>query len=195
MQHDERHYQRAFETAADPLFVIEAIREGRLRVIDANSACEQLFGIPAKDCVGRFLDEMLPAPVVLQLIDKCEHDVIGGGSPIEVQLDLHAAAGRRVYAVKLNMMPPANDGVIRLIASARDVTELLDVNQQGHEDQFRNIAAHAPDYISRYDREGRTLYMNPATERLIGAKAESRIGKTTLDWNPKYPNKRRFHRT
>jgi PAS domain S-box-containing protein len=66
--------------------------------------------------------------------------------------------------------------------------------QDRNEDPLRVIAEYASDYISRYDREGRFLYLNPALLRLVGGDAESRLGKTSLDLAPS-PTSDRFHKT
>src|SRR5207244_3789422 len=52
---------------------------------------------------------------------------------------------------------------------------------------------HAPDYISRYDIQGRVLYINPAVERMDPASASKARGKTSIEISPGSPSARRFH--
>ncbi|MDW8148865.1 MAG: PAS domain-containing protein [Roseiflexaceae bacterium] len=62
----------------------------------------------------------------------------------------------------------------------RDITERKRVEEQlfRSERQFKAIAENAPDIISRYDLQGRYLYVNPAFERATGLTSADVIGKT-----------------
>lgn len=46
---------------------------------------------------------------------------------------------------------------------------------------FQSLVENVPDYIVRYDPEGRMLYCNPAVERLTGADVAQWLGKTLLE--------------
>src|SRR5581483_9885874 len=59
-------------------------------------------------------------------------------------------------------------------------------------EHFRVIAEHAADYISRCDRDGRILYLNPAIERLTGADYLALIGKDVADWPADLPHIDRY---
>ena len=59
-----------------------------------------------------------------------------------------------------------------IAAVARAVSGHSALEQDGEAEQFRVSAQHAADYISRCDREGGVLYLNPAVERLMGIKYE-----------------------
>jgi PAS domain S-box-containing protein len=49
------------------------------------------------------------------------------------------------------------------------------------EREFRTLAENAPDYIVRFDTEGRYLYFNPAIERLLGKSLSELYGTFVLD--------------
>lgn len=49
------------------------------------------------------------------------------------------------------------------------------------EEKFRTLAENAPDIITRYDREGRHLYVNAGTEEVLGRSRESILGKTNRE--------------
>ncbi len=49
------------------------------------------------------------------------------------------------------------------------------------EEKFRSLAESSPDYIMRYDRQCRHMYMNPATLRVSGLSKDKIIGKTHLE--------------
>ncbi|MCS6939202.1 MAG: PAS domain S-box protein [Roseiflexaceae bacterium] len=62
----------------------------------------------------------------------------------------------------------------------RDITERKRVEEQlfRSERQFKAIAENAPDIISRYDLQGRYLYVNPAFEQATGTTSAEIVGKT-----------------
>jgi diguanylate cyclase (GGDEF)-like protein/PAS domain S-box-containing protein len=52
------------------------------------------------------------------------------------------------------------------------------------ERHLHNLVNNLPDCIARFDREGRVLYVNQATERIFGFTAEEAIGTLLLDTGP-----------
>ncbi len=62
----------------------------------------------------------------------------------------------------------------------RDITERKRVEEQlfRSERQFKAIAENAPDIITRYDLQGRYLYVNPTFERATGMTSADILGKT-----------------
>jgi PAS domain S-box-containing protein len=55
------------------------------------------------------------------------------------------------------------------------------------EQLFRALVENSPDFIARYDREFRRIYVNPAIKKLFGGEqAENVIGRTPLDQSPLY---------
>ncbi len=65
----------------------------------------------------------------------------------------------------------------------RDITEHRRVEEQlfRSERQFKAIAENAPDLISRYNLQGRYLYVNPAFEQATGMTSADIIGKTLCE--------------
>lgn len=54
---------------------------------------------------------------------------------------------------------------------------------QEHERQFRTLAENLPDNIVRYNREGVTVYVNPALERTLGNVSASMIGTIPREYH------------
>jgi diguanylate cyclase (GGDEF)-like protein/PAS domain S-box-containing protein len=52
------------------------------------------------------------------------------------------------------------------------------------EAEFRTLAENLPDNIARYDREGRTVYINPALEKALGATTADVIGTRVREFHP-----------
>lgn len=192
LQHHQRLCQSIIDNVADPLFVLEQADGEALRVVSANPACEELFGVPVQACVGQLIRDLLPTPAATRLMVECQRCVRNGDSRIELQLSIPATTGTRVFSVKLTVPEVAED-TGSVTAVAHEISEWVDFRERNSADQFRVIAEHASDYIARYDCEGRFLYVNPALERLLGVNAESLIGTTPMHWNPNFESTVRFH--
>ncbi|HEY9620169.1 MAG TPA: PAS domain S-box protein, partial [Crinalium sp.] len=73
--------------------------------------------------------------------------------------------------------------VYRLGGIIEDITEQkeLEANLRQREQEFRTLAENSPDIISRFDRQFRYIYVNPAIEAATGWPPDSLIGKTFRD--------------
>jgi PAS domain S-box-containing protein len=58
------------------------------------------------------------------------------------------------------------------------------IGELAREHEFRTLAENLPDNIVRYDREGRSIYVNPQLRKLLGADAEVMIGKLVREIYP-----------
>jgi diguanylate cyclase (GGDEF)-like protein/PAS domain S-box-containing protein len=93
-------------------------------------------------------------------------------------LGLHQCAYPRVWSVEDQRLL---DEIGRRTADA--LTGLLAYrNLQVKESEFRTLAEHSPDLISRVDRSGRYLYVSPSVSALTGLLPESCLGR--LIWEP-----------
>ena len=69
-------------------------------------------------------------------------------------------------------------------AAAELARERSDRILRTREHEFRTLAENLPDNIVRYDREGRTVYVNPVLEKTLGAAAADMIGKQVREIHP-----------
>ena len=70
--------------------------------------------------------------------------------------------------------------LVSIAIERRRAEEALRASEQ----EFRTLAENLPDFLVRYDREGRRIYVNPVLERSFGISAEQMIGKTLPEANP-----------
>ena len=68
----------------------------------------------------------------------------------------------------------------------RDITERKQAEEDllAREREFRTLAENSPGNIARYDREARTLYVNPSLVHTLGAMAVDYVGKTPTELVP-----------
>ena len=89
--------------------------------------------------------------------------------------------GRRVHMI-LGAEPllDANGRPRGSVTAGIDITALKHAEQQlrESEERFRTLASNAQDSITRFDREGRYVYVNPVASRLLGLPDEAILGKT-----------------
>jgi PAS domain S-box-containing protein len=182
-------FQRLIDALTDPLFVLAATQGAGIRIVTANVASAAFFGDPAQQCINRLLTEVLPQPAARRLIAECDR-CRATSLPIEFQFEPQANPGR-AFLVKLSVIPEG-DKAGDIAAVARLVGTLPGFGADPNAEHFRVIAEHAADYISRCDREGRVLYLNPAIERLTGTTLVSLAGKDVSEWDPPTPHLDRY---
>ena len=86
----------------------------------------------------------------------------------------------RQYEVALNPLHDSSGTITGIAGTTRDITERTKAVKMlsESEEKFRSLAESSPDYIMRYDRQCRHIYMNPAALRVAGITEEQIIGKT-----------------
>lgn len=71
---------------------------------------------------------------------------------------------------------PLPQGGLRLDGVVSDVTARKEAERK-----LRALVENIPDFVSRFDAQGRFLYVNPAVTKAFGAPPEAILGKTLLD--------------
>jgi len=77
---------------------------------------------------------------------------------------------------------------IRMVGVTFDVSKWKEAEAQllASEQLFRALVENSPDFIARYDREFRRIYVNPAIQSLFTGSKESVLDKTPVDQSPIY---------
>jgi PAS domain S-box-containing protein len=77
---------------------------------------------------------------------------------------------------------------IRMVGVTFDISKWKEAEAQllASEQLFRALVENSPDFIARYDREFRRIYVNPAIRRLFTSSTESVLGQTPTDQTPLY---------
>ena len=99
-----------------------------------------------------------------------------------------------IYSAKPNVFTPEENRLLEELAgnlafgihTLRVRAERKETQKQllASEQLFRALVENAPDFIVRYDRSFRRVYVNPATRKLFGDQAKDVIGKTPADQSP-----------
>ena len=141
--------------------------------IYVNPAIQKLFEDPAENVLGMTPTDQTPlsAPQVY-----IEHLQLAIETAIEstVETPFRTAQGEMHWG-QIRFVPEIDpDGkVASVLAIGRDIHEIKE-----NEVRFRMLAENFPDFVVRFDRDGRYAYVNPAFEEAFGMPAEAIIGKT-----------------
>ena len=137
----------------------------------------------------------LPSRSLLRYIDL--EDVAGvaevlqravaSRKPVQVQARLHRPRGEALSVLmhfEIGDMLFSDDPVV--FATLTDVTSLERVRRdlEASRSQYRTLVENLPVIVTRYDRDGRILYINSAVETSLGISPEDCIGRQVTDAFP-----------
>ena len=192
VQESEQKYREIFANASDAMYLIEVTADGRFRTIDVNPALSRLTGIPLEQTINRFVDEIPPPEASRTVVDLYRRCVETGAAVLsESELDL--PSGRRTFLSSFVPLRDASGRIHRIVAISRDITErkrdeeeLRRLNREllASEQLFRALVENSPDYVARYDREFRRIYVNPAIQKLFAAPPQDVLGETPASHTP-----------
>lgn len=87
------------------------------------------------------------------------------------------AQGAQDYLVKGQI---SSEVLLKTVEYAIERSQILKTLQQ-REHEFRTLVENTPDIITRYDRQFRCLYINPASAKQLGISISDYLGKTSLE--------------
>lgn len=156
----ESRYSRLVETAHDA--IVLASSDGK--VISANPAASELFGVPATQLVGASITALLPDE--RSEFAGREADTSGAR---RYEALIRRGTGVRIADVSVSPLEERGN-VMGLVAVARDVTRerLASEALRRSERRFRALFNRAPLAIFTLDREGGFIGANRAAFRLAG---------------------------
>ena len=154
--------------------VLDHIREaiylsdtkGRIR--DVNAAACRMLGYSRDELLAMTISDIDP-DISLQWIAQRWDRLLRLGHSVDALETRHRTSEGRVVPVEISSVLLEYGGEYFGLSLARDISERKQAEQLAHkqEQEFRALVEHSPDYVTRYDREGRKLYANPALLRLL----------------------------
>lgn len=164
-----------YRTAPIGLCVLDT----QLRYVHINEHLAELNRLPADDHLGKTVREAVPG--IADRIEPLLRRVLETGEPVlEFEGNVEAMPGVRRHWISQYWPLKSSDGrVFGINVVAQEVTERrrLDETRQ-REQAFRSLAENSSDIISRFDRDLRCIYVNPAIEAILDRPREALIGKT-----------------
>ena len=164
-----------------PDIVVRYDTEGRATY--QNHRLHLAVDVADNPTIGRRPTESSVAGVVgIEEYERCLMEVIATGAPGQAEMTLPDRSGdTRVHSIQFRAERDATGTITGAIAIGRDVTDLVRAQTEiaERERQFRTLAENASDFIGRWDRQGRRMYVNPSLARLMGGSPDELIGVVT----------------
>lgn len=134
---------------------------------------------PIEPSFENFKSSLHPADrdmVVAAVQSAFEHD-----TPFDLDHRVVSVSkGVRTVHAQGKVFRDAEGRPIRMMGTVQDISERKRMEQAlvAREREFRTLAEHLPDFMVRYDRDARFVYVNPRFEALIGFSLAEVRGKT-----------------
>ncbi|HXU94090.1 MAG TPA: PAS domain S-box protein [Gallionella sp.] len=144
-------------------------REGRLRY--SNPVHQRSLGKSAAEMTGKNHGELFPDGRFAEFEATMARIVASGVGEVLAQVLVPGENGEmRQHEVKLVPEFDADGKVTGVLGLGRDMTDIYRMQETiaAREQEFRSLAESSPDFIVRYDLEGRHRYLNTALLRLLG---------------------------
>jgi diguanylate cyclase (GGDEF)-like protein/PAS domain S-box-containing protein len=170
--------ERRFRTlaTASPAGIFSA--DETWRMLYANDRLAEIFGVEAGELAGhRWLERVDPAcrgPLERAIAAAGE-----GRGRVSIDVRLDKRAGARWARVSMVGMR-GGDAAGALIGTVEDVTAEVQARAElaAREAEYRLLAEHSGDFLSRHDADGRYLYASPACAAVLGYEPEELVGRT-----------------
>ncbi len=173
LRESEKKYRTLFEQSAEAIFI--SLPDGR--IVDANQACSELFGVPRNEIVGEKVWEFLAEEDSTSGIFRYEMKRAGFVRDFEIKVRRKDGSLRSCL---LNCSKWKDDygSLIGYLSVIRDITE----QKLAREAQLRLAAAieQSAESVVITDAQRLIQYTNPAFEKITGYSRDEVIGRHPL---------------
>lgn len=158
------------------------VLDTELRYVHINARLAEYNRIPAEAHLGKTVRELLPQ--VADHVEPLLRRVLETGLPV---LDFEASAAdsagvMRQWVSQYWPLKSSDGTVFGINTVTQEITERRRLEEaRRREQEFRSLAENSMDIISRFDRELRRIYVNPAIETMFGRPRDELLGKTHLE--------------
>ena len=160
-----------------------------LRYVLAAGGALAAHGYDAGQLEGRHMSEIVQGPSYERLAAQYEAALTGERRRFEHR----SGDGTRVY--EFDVAPIEQDGeIVGGLAISRDITERKQAERALAQSarEYRDLAEHASDVVSRSDEEGVYTYVSPASARVYGRAPEEMLGRSVFEFM--HPDDHEAHR-
>lgn len=180
LRESEERYHTLFAHAPDAIFLENEEDE----ILDANPAACVLLGYSREELLAMKVSDLQAPELRGQLGNVIRNELSRHGSVPFEGVNLRRDGNR--VAVEISNSRMGDSGLS--LSIVRDITERKKAEAQllASEQLFRALVENSPDFIARYDREFRRIYVNPAIQKLFEVPAENVLGTTPVEHSPVY---------
>ena len=175
----EANYRSVFETANDAIFIHDADTGGFL---DANCKATEMYGYTVEELRQvsiNAISEGHPPYSQKEALERLQR--AGSGIPQRFDWKARDKAGR-VFWTAVNLTRTVFNGVPRLLAIVRDITERKEAEEalRESEERFRTVADYTYDWEYWRGVDGRFRYVSPSCQRITGYSPEEFMADPAL---------------
>ncbi|MEA2249345.1 MAG: hypothetical protein QOH46_3874 [Solirubrobacteraceae bacterium] len=179
--------ERRFRTlaTASPAGIFSADATGRM--LYANDRLGEIFELAADEMDGeRWLQRVDPA--WLGPLERAVASARDRGGSVALDVRLRAAIGARWVRINVAAIREGEE-TATFVGTVEDVTASIEARAElaTREAEYRVLADHSGDFLSRQDLDGRFLYASPASAAVVGYAPEQLIGRTTEELGLTHP--------
>lgn len=173
LRQSETLHRLLMEHARDAIFTIDSEED---RILTASRTAEAMTGYPAEELLA-LRNSALYAPgefdrILLALCDDTEV------SDVSVQLEMVRKSGAH-FVADVSANATVFHGKRIILAICRDISQRLIIEK--HMRQLASVIENTSSSVTIMDLHGRIIYVNPATLRMLGYRAEEMLGRRTVD--------------
>ncbi|TAN70244.1 MAG: PAS domain S-box protein [Methylobacter sp.] len=181
LQVSEQEYRTLVENA--PHGIARYDLQGRISYF--NPTLEKVLHITTAEARGKRPTECFSQDYY-EDYEKTLLQVAASGEPTEFELQYPGTDGLEVGIITIVAERGPDGEIVGVLAIGFDITKQrrLEMELIRSEREFRSLAESSPDNISRYDRQGRLIYMNHRLEQTLGVSSQALLGKTAKESNP-----------
>ena len=168
---------RPFDAIPDPVVIVD----DQLRVVEANLAAGQFFGLDREDWIGQIPLELVHREDVALVLSSLEEvqKRKGVGTPIELRVRIADGSWRLVELIGRTMMTP--DGPL-IVNTLRDLTERRRWEVAADEpERFRRLVESSPTIMMLSDASGLIQSVSGAVTRQLGLDPNVVVGSWLVD--------------
>ena len=157
--------------------------DANLRIVFANEPFLKMLGVPSAELFGKNIEYTAAVTVFYDALENFIRHLRNGVLGKEWRSTLTLNNGEKVFSCHIYPIV-FTDGRKGVSVLLEDITEFRrnECALQESEDRYRKLVEISPDAVILH-RDGKIIYVNPATQKLIGAqKPEEMIGKSVLEF-------------
>jgi len=186
LKKSEEKYRLLFDNA--PIGIGMVSSSGR--IVEVNRTIEAITGYDHDELIAKSLPDIYATPETYEDI-RARVQKVGPVHGYEIQLQ-HRDGGTFPCLID-DLLVQIDNQVVHYI-TLRDITEQRKAEQALLESELfnRSLVENLPDYVIVYDRDGRILYANPATESALGYLPGEMVNMLVIGFLPEEHRKKAF---
>lgn len=178
----EELFRGLLESAPDAIVIVD--ERGRIEIL--NGQAERLFGYERSELIGRPVETLVPADRrEAHAGHRRRYTADARTRPMGIGMDLLGERKDGVrFPVEISLSPLHTEKGLLITSVIRDITERkrAETALRESERRFREFIEGTDDLVIRLDAEGRFIYVNRASERVLGLPPVECAGLSAFDF-------------